>query len=643
MNRFLLATIILFVGPLLAYSQNEVQSFGKVDVADLELKECPFEKDANAMVLFDQGDLYFDHQFDVVLAHHKRIKIFNQKAKDEGNIRIEFYSFEKIIDVSAQTINYEGGKPVITKVDKKQIFTEVVDKSRSALVFSFPNVQDGSILEFKYKRSNGGYIPTWFFQSDIPSRYSELKTAIPEMLVFRPHFRVKYPFAKNKKSSETRTGYSLDTHLYAMKDVPSLPTEPFMTSRFDNLESVIHQLVMIKPIGGFVKSFNDTWKKVAEELLEDEDFGLQLKKKISDEEVLISKAKLLKTDDEKIKYLFNEVKNNMKQNGLDRYYTINGTNKAWEKKVGTATEINLILYRLLKQSGVPNTYPMLVSTRDNGKVNIAFPSLYQFDRTVVYIPVDSLKSYVLDASEKYNSYNIYPENFLNSYGFYVDRETKSGETVSLTSSVASRKSVFLTAEIKPEGKLAGKAQVACFGYNKLHELETFKKDGEEKLKERFTTSNNGLKIKALQLEGADVDSVQLSETLDFDLELTGSDGTYIYFNPNLFTNVTKNPFLSENRVTTIDFGYNNRVSLVGSFKIPAGFKAEGLPPNINFVMPDKSIVFQRVVAEAEGQISVRYSIDFKKSVYTTDEYPMLRQFYKQMLEMLNEQVVLKKS
>jgi len=40
--------------------------FGKVDNADLEMKACDFEKDANAEVLIDKGDLYYDQQLNVV-------------------------------------------------------------------------------------------------------------------------------------------------------------------------------------------------------------------------------------------------------------------------------------------------------------------------------------------------------------------------------------------------------------------------------------------------------------------------------------------------------------------------------------------------------------------------------------------------
>src|ERR1700749_1940717 len=90
-KTFMLIGSLIFSSAI-AFAQKPVQDFGKIDVADLEMKQCDFEKDANAMVLFDKGDAYFDDNFNIVMERHKRIKIFNDNGKGEANIRIEYYS-----------------------------------------------------------------------------------------------------------------------------------------------------------------------------------------------------------------------------------------------------------------------------------------------------------------------------------------------------------------------------------------------------------------------------------------------------------------------------------------------------------------------------------------------------------------------
>jgi hypothetical protein len=59
--------------------------------------------------------------------------------------------------------------------------------------------------------------------------------------------------------------------------------------------------------------------------------------------------------------------------------------------------------------------------------------------------------------------------------------------------------------------------------------------------------------------------------------------------------------------------------------------------------PDKSIVFKRVAVEQDGSIAIRFYIDQRKSIYFKENYPEVHEFFKQMYEMLNEQIVLKKS
>jgi len=60
-------------------------------------------------------------------------------------------------------------------------------------------------------------------------------------------------------------------------------------------------------------------------------------------------------------------------------------------------------------------------------------------------------------------------------------------------------------------------------------------------------------------------------------------------------------------------------------------------------MPDQSMSFKRLVLDQEGSIIVRYSINYYRAQYSKDNYPDIHEFFKKMNEMLNEQIVLKKS
>ncbi|MGN6177553.1 MAG: DUF3857 domain-containing protein [Mucilaginibacter sp.] len=627
------------------------EAYGKIPMEELQMTSCPFDKTATAEVLDAKGDVYFDDRLNTIEECHKRIKIFKDDAKDQATCRIEFYSNDNLQYVSgiqAETINLVDGKEQITKLDKKQIFRQAVDRDLSAITFSMPDVKAGSIIEYKYTLTTTSpiYIPSWDFQEDIPVRYSEYITAIPEYFSFTGQTHMRSPFTKFTRSTGNGSIGSLmfNTNIEdrLMTNVPSLPDEPYMSSKEDNTIDIAFQLASFHPPVGFVENFSNSWQKIGERLVDDEDFGRQFRRSLSGEDVIIAKAKALKTDDAKIAYLFNEVKNDMKWNNEYHIYTDNGTSKAWDTKTGSSTEINLILYHLLRKSGVNAAIPMLVSTRSHGKVNPVYTNLLQFNSTVVYIPVDSTKNYILDASDKYNMYSETPYNLLNSFGLYINADAKDYNTIFISHQAPVRRSVFINAEIKPGGKIDGTAVINNLSYSRIQNISRYKSDGETKFKDYLTDKDNNLKISSLKIDNMDVDTLPLVQNINFNLDLS-SDDTYLYLNPNLFTEMHKNPFTNDVRKTDIDFGYQDNLSYNGIYKVPTGYTIEGLPKSISMTTPDNSIIFRRMFGQQDGSIVVRYTVQFKKSIFFKEDYADYHEFFKKMYEMMNENIVLKKS
>jgi hypothetical protein len=609
------------------------QPYGKVDKADLEMKTCDFEKDANAEVLFDKGSVSFTADFYLIFERHIRIKIFNDKGKSAASIRLMYWGgggMELLSKVEAETINLNGGNIEITKVDKKVIFLQPVDRSRSLLSFAFPDVQPGSIIEFKYSlmTANLSDFPSWYFQDRLPTRYSEFSTSIPNILIYKNLTMVSMPFVKNTEDVK------------AMANIPSLRDEPFMSSRKDNYQRILYQLLAIHS-GAYHKTFSDSWKKIGEDEVRFYDFGGEFDRKIDGEDIILAKTKGLSTDDAKISCLFDEVKNQIKWNEEDVAYTIDGVSKAWQKKLGNSTEINLILYHLLHKINI-KCCPMLVSTRPNGKINPAYPNRFQFNRTVVYVPIDSTRFYILDATSKYNTYRDIPDALLNGFGLYIDKDNDNYDLAFIDKSIPVRNVVIVNAAITAAGKMEGSAEISSPANSRINYIKKYKEDGEKKYIEYLQSGDNNLTINSIKFDNMEIDTLPLTQNISFKLDLTGSDENYIYFKPNIFTSIGQNPFLNEQRMTDIDFGYRNNYAIVGLFKVPAGYKSDALPKDVSMTMPDQSIAFKRIVAEQDGEITIKYTINYNKSVFFKDNYVVIRNFYKKMYEMLNEQIVLKK-
>jgi hypothetical protein len=223
------------------------QAYGKIDKADLEMKSCEFEPDANAEVLFDKADIYFDPDFNIIMEFHRRVKIFNNNGKKWADIRLEYDGGnrnEYISDIQAESINLVDGKIEVTKVDKKLIYVQHIDRVRDAAVFSLPNVKEGSVIEYKYRWSTPSYanFPNWYFQDKIPVRYSELSTSIPDIFYYRTQTRTKDPYINHSLSYSAQSigtgmrarSYNIQNELRALANIHSLPDENRYALLIDN-------------------------------------------------------------------------------------------------------------------------------------------------------------------------------------------------------------------------------------------------------------------------------------------------------------------------------------------------------------------------------------------------------------------------
>lgn len=84
-------TLLLLFNSLLIFAEKEIPDYGKIDKSDLQLKECEFDKDAEAYNLISYGDVRYTiigENFNIITEHRDRIKILKEKGLDEANIKI---------------------------------------------------------------------------------------------------------------------------------------------------------------------------------------------------------------------------------------------------------------------------------------------------------------------------------------------------------------------------------------------------------------------------------------------------------------------------------------------------------------------------------------------------------------------------
>jgi hypothetical protein len=502
----------LLLLPLLcssSFAQKDVPAYGKIDKADLETKECSFDNTAEAMVLFDVGEVYCNLNLHSVtnnvlrteLTRHVRIKILNEKGFDKANIRIRYYAdrgLESINDISAQTINLDAsGNIVYTKVEKSLIYRKKLNKRYSEVIFTFPEVKKGCIIEYKYVDDAEDLyaLKNWYFQRTIPVKMSRYIMNFPTELDVTATLKGSLEVATKEEDQGLR---SIKT--YTSKNIPALRDEAYITCDEDYLEQVNPLLLGIQIAGQPRKNMLNSWPDIIKDLMEDEDFGLQLKKNIprtSDLDALLAKV----TDPyQKMVIIYNYVRKNMAWNEYFGIWAMDGVKSAWKDKKGTSGEINLILVNLLKDADI-TVHPVLVSTRNNGRVNTALPGYSQFDKVMAYVEINR-HVYVLDATNKITPVNLVPSDVLYSEGLVIEKlETeKWGWKLLWNEENAYKNTTNLLANIDETGTIRGEATVMSYDYSRLERMPVLKKGRKEFMESYYSSAIPGFVVDSLKLE-----------------------------------------------------------------------------------------------------------------------------------------------
>lgn len=637
-----------------ANAQKGLPSFGKIDKADLEMTECAFDKEAEACKLIDYGCIYFERGnenislFKQVCERRVRIKILNDKGLSQANLTIPYYSYNNdqvIKKIDAVVFNLDNnGSIKTTDVEKSSIYTKRLNKRWSQLIIAFPEVKKGSVIEYKFKLEKDNFlaINDWYFQDKIPTAYSEYELKVPAVFQFTVHPVITTePEVKSSEYPEslsTSMG-TFDTKIlkksYILKNIPGIKDEPYMGSIKDYQQRLEFQLSKIDFGNGTSRDFRKNWAWVRHELKNDDDFEKQFEKEMPETDELVAAANKITNPEERMKYIYNYVKDNFKWNNIESIYTFDGLKKVWENKEGTTGDINLLLVYLLKKSSLIAA-PVLFSTRENGLVNSAYPITEQFNVVMAYVKIDD-NFFILDGTEKKGWYKLIPENVANTAGFIIDGDL--GKWIDAIDNHKYKILIALHGIIDEKGKLTGDVLVNSSGYAKKTRVEKWIKDKAEFKQEYFTAANTSLTD--VVVKNTETDSLPLEQKVKFE-QMLSSSGNYKYFTTNLFTGFTKNPFLSESRIQDIDFGYQQEYTIYGNFNIPEGYVFDALPENIRMTLPDNAIVFNRIISAEDNLLNLRIDIEFNRNFYPAEDYPDFKEFYKKMLTALNEQIVIKK-
>jgi len=657
MMKSLLFTIAFTFFFNAAFSQKELPVFGKIDIADLELKDCLFDPGADAFKLIDWGKVYFTRNIDstspFVTMHERRvrIKILKPAGLSNGNLSIPFYSNnndERVVRIEACTFNIEENHKIRkTTVQKSSIYNRRINKQNSELIIVFPEVKVGSVIEYKYviQKKSVTEIKDWYFQSNLPTKYSEYEVNIPSVFHYTIHPLTADSLELKEKSytdrlmvKGTAASPEISQKTFIMRNLSAVENEPFMGSARDYMQRLSFRLIEMDYGNGITINAHSEWDEIVHELNDDPDFGSQLIQKLPEAANIIAAANAHEGLENRMAFLYQYVQKKIQWNKEESIYSFKGVRRTFINQSGSSGDLNLLLLSLLDQAGI-KALPVLFSTRDNGLVNTTLPFISQFNTVMALVSINE-KEYLLDASNKYATYQLKPAKILNTKGFVVAEGTERWLEVS-DSLHSFKKTVAVSAYIDSSGKMKGDVLVSSGGYARKERLEYLQKSKEVFKEHYFTNEYPSLKTGLMLIENMEIDTLPLEQKLPFSLTLNRV-GAHQYFSLNMFSGMEGNPFIASERHTDVEFGFLQEYKIYANYTIPSNYVFEELPQDISLIMPDTSISFKRFITVESNAISVRISVDFKRSWFGVAEYSELAAFYKILFSKLNEQVILRK-
>lgn len=585
--------IILCLSLLKAESQTDDSKFGIPIRDELQMKTWPGDSIAEAGVISDKGVSRFfvnnNNGCDIYYTRTTKIKILKDAGIKYANIEIPLYfnsnSLEKVDNIKGVVHTFENGVLQTSHLNIEQVYEEKTNSNWKVKKFALPNVKVGSVIEYTYRvispfKFN---LPDWEFQWEIPVKLSSYTVGIIPFYEYMFLFQGATKFSKQTSyinSSEQQLGpakYKETFHIYEITDILPFRDESFITSRKDFIKKIDFQLTKFTDVYGTSSNVVTTWKELSKELVKNPNFG----KYISASEKRATQNMPVATSTDTLGMLQEAINHVKSQFAWDNRYQLTTTKSLKDfiiQKKGNSAEINLYAIGLLNAMGI-NAKPVLISTRNHGRIVSDYPFLNAFNHILIFVTCND-KPMIMDATDPYYPFDVLPIECINEKGYLIDVQNPD-TWLSLNNAKISEISTMLDLTLSEDKSLL---QTKIWSSASNHDAAELRKSYlSDKDKFQHQLFN---KLTITQFDVENIDSLnerfKITANVETDAELVGSD---IIIQPFLDFCSNQNIFKAETRDYPIDLTFNYRRKYACTITIPDGYKVAKLPDPIKVEDP----------------------------------------------------------
>lgn len=611
---------IFFAFMQFALAQKTPMKYGRPTKEELEMKVCPFDSNAAAMVLCDYG--YFKAE-NIEFNRMLRIKIFKKEGYDWADFKNKWY-YENP-QISGITFNMDSGKVVEQKLKSSAIFKKNGKKNSVYVSFTMPDVKVGSVIDVRINYK--GFPKDWYFQNEIPTAWSELYVENSQYLRFKQNF---FGYEPMFIAEESR---------WVSKNVPAFVKEPYLNCIENYITKCEFELLDIN-YPDYHKTFNDTWETLNEALLVDEKFGQAMGFGL----YLGTTARRIiensKTELDKIVQAHSYIRA-LKWNGdFDVRVSKNNLGDVYDANNGNSADLNLMLVMLLRKLDF-EAHPLVMSTTDNGKLSKYTPSENRLNYVLAHVKLSDGTRLNLDATENLLPYNLLPERCFNGFGVLV----KSGKAqfIDIEPTKSFQKTTFYNISLDEDLAFKGTITNTRQDYDAYSFRDRYYSfNGEEEFISAFKQERPGLKVTSFKINNLDSIAQNVKDVYNVIIENKVEEvGGEVYFNPNFYEARENNPFKLENRKYPVDWGVAEKLNYTANIILPDKYTTVQLPKSLVLKTPDNGASFMYQVTQNGNNLLLNSKFSVTKPIFYAEDYLYLKEFFDRVVKKTNEPVILK--
>ena len=575
---------------------------------------------------------------------YSRIKIFSEEGRKYADIEIPFIQDQgDVRNIEARTIHSDG---TIVNFDGV-VYDKLIAKAKGlkywAKTFTMPDVQPGSIIEYRYTRlypQGWVYDSSWILSEDLFTKYAKFSLRQADNFALQWSWPRGLPPGTDHPVVDHRV-VRLEAH-----DVPAFQVEDYMPPQ-DEMKFRV-EFVYSRNLEKDPEKF---WRQEAKDRYLDIDSFTNKRKAmeqalsqiVSPSDTPEQELEKIYARCQKIRNLSFEHEKTQQELNREKLKQIKNVEDVWKRGYGSGGSITWLFLALTRAAGFEAS-PVMIATRDR---HFFFdPKLmdaYALNTNVVLIKLNG-KNLFLDPGMAFAPFGLLPWHESGVPGLIIDRDGGTWIGTSMSDPEASGLERQAALQLDDSGALEGVATLTFKGLTAIsRRLEQNEEDDAERKKSLEDELKSYVPVPSdVELTGTpDWNSSSPNFVAKFHIKISGwasSAGRRILLPISPFSGGEKHVFEGENRVHSISFSYAFSDLDDITITLPSGWDASDFPQPRNTDL--KGVVFQIAAEKKNDSLHVSRRLAVNAELFELKYYGLLHTFFQTVRSGDDQQVVL---